>query len=117
MARAIQIAAGGACGLTAIMLTLGAVIARLTTSTRQSAVVVVTGVTITGALVGGFMVAPYLSRLAEIRYGARNQDDGSSSSPVNSPRAAPPYRRGETVSDSDSQTSAEDAKDSDSRYL
>ena len=58
----MQVAAGGVSGLTAIALILGALVARLTTSTKESTVVVLAGVTIAGAFVGGLVAAPYLNR-------------------------------------------------------
>lgn len=54
---------GGISWLSATALLIGMVIARLTTTTRQSALVVVAGVAITGAAVGGFLAAPALSEL------------------------------------------------------
>lgn len=60
----MQVVAGGVSGLTAIALILGVVVARLTTSMRESTAVVIAGVTIAGAFVGGFVAAPYLNRLS-----------------------------------------------------
>jgi uncharacterized membrane protein YqgA involved in biofilm formation len=51
--------------MTAAVLILGIAVARLAKSMRQSAVTVVAGVTIFGALVGGFLIALRLNRLAE----------------------------------------------------
>lgn len=60
---AVQVVAGGVSGLTAIALILGVAVAHLTTSTRESTAVVIAAVTIAGAFVGGFVAAPYFSRL------------------------------------------------------
>lgn len=60
----VQIVAGGVSGVTAIALILGVVVARLTTSTRESSAVMIAGVTIAGAFLGGFVAAPYLNRLS-----------------------------------------------------
>ena len=79
MARAIQVAASGVCGVTAVVLILGAVIARLTTSTKQSAAVVTATLTIAGALVGGYAVAPHLNRLTGNVF-AGDHEEGPSSS-------------------------------------
>lgn len=59
----MQAATGGLSGLTAAVLVAGFAIARLTTSTVYSAEVVLTGVTITGGLVGGFVLAPIINGL------------------------------------------------------
>jgi hypothetical protein len=75
--KAWQVAAGGVSGVTAAALIIGVVIARLTTSTRQSGIMVIAGVAIAGALVGGFAAAPSLNRLAW-RYGAPDQEESSS---------------------------------------
>jgi hypothetical protein len=61
----VQVVIGGVSGLTAIVLLLGLAAARLTTSTRHSAEAVMLGVAIGGGLIGGFLVAPYLSALAK----------------------------------------------------
>lgn len=61
MAR--QIVVGGISGLTATTLVLGIIVARFTTSTRQSAITVIAIVAIVGALLGGFLAAPSLKRL------------------------------------------------------
>jgi hypothetical protein len=58
------VTAGGIGGMTAAALLIGEAIAYLTTSTRQSSLIVVTSVAIAGALVGGFVTAPSLRRLA-----------------------------------------------------
>jgi hypothetical protein len=50
--------------LTAVVLMLGFLIAGLTTSTRYSAGVVITSITVVGGLVGGFALAPIINRLA-----------------------------------------------------
>lgn len=50
--------------MTAVLLLLGFVVARLTTSTRYSAGVVITSITVVGGLVGGFALAPLINRLA-----------------------------------------------------
>jgi hypothetical protein len=63
-AKAWRVTAGGIGGVTAAALLIGEAIAHLTTSTRQTSLIVVTGVAIAGALVGGFVAAPSLRRLA-----------------------------------------------------
>jgi NhaP-type Na+/H+ or K+/H+ antiporter len=59
----MQAATGGLSGLTAVVLMLGFAIARLTTSTRYSAEVVLTSVAIAGGLVGGFVLMPFINGL------------------------------------------------------
>lgn len=76
--KAWQVTAGGVSGVTAAALMIGLAIARFTTSTRQSALIVVAGVAMAGALVGGFVAAPSLNRLAW-KDGTGDQDEGSSS--------------------------------------
>jgi hypothetical protein len=61
--KAIQVV-GGLTGLAASAILLGVVVVRLTSLPRHTAEVVVAGVTIAGALIGGFIAAPYLSRMA-----------------------------------------------------
>jgi hypothetical protein len=56
--RTAHLAIGGVSGIVAIMMIIGLIIARLTTSTRNSAEAVVTDVTIVGALIAGFLAAP-----------------------------------------------------------
>lgn len=56
---------GGVTGLTAVVILIGIAVARLATSTRDSAAAVVAGITMGGALIGGFLAAPYVSRLHE----------------------------------------------------
>jgi hypothetical protein len=58
-----QAATGALSGLTAVLLILGFVIARLTTSTRYSTGVVLTTVAVAGGLVGGFILAPFINGL------------------------------------------------------
>lgn len=60
----VQAATGGLSGLTAVLLLLGFMVARLTTSTRYSAGVVITSIAVVGGLVGGFALAPLINRLA-----------------------------------------------------
>jgi hypothetical protein len=57
----VQVAAGGVSGVAAVVITVGIAIARLTTTSKYSAEAVVVGVTIVGAFIGGFLVAPYLN--------------------------------------------------------
>ena len=76
--KAWQVTGGGVSGVTAAALLIGEAVAHLTTSTRQSSLVVVTGVAIAGALVGGFVAAPSLRRLAW-KDGTEDQDERSSS--------------------------------------
>jgi hypothetical protein len=59
----MQAATGGLSSLTAVVLMLGFVIARLATSTRYSAEIVLTGVAVAGGLVGGFVLVPFLNGL------------------------------------------------------
>jgi hypothetical protein len=77
--KAWQVTAGGVTGVTAAALMIGEAIADLTTSTRQSSMIVVTSVAIAGALVGGFVAAPSLRRLAW-KDCSEDHDEGSSSS-------------------------------------
>ena len=73
-ARVAQVTTGGLSGLTAVVLMLGLAIACLTTSTKFSTEVVVAGITIAGALIGGFIAAPYLNDVALGVHG-RHQDE------------------------------------------
>ena len=59
--RIAQLAIGGVSGVVAIMMIIGLMIARLTTSTRNSTETVVTSVTVVGALIAGFLAAPLLT--------------------------------------------------------
>ena len=61
--QVVQAATGGLSGLTAVVLILGWVIARLTTSTRYSTGVVLTSFTVAGGLLGGFILAPLINSL------------------------------------------------------
>ncbi len=61
--RTAQLAIGGVSGAVAIMMAIGLIIARLTTSTRNSAETVVTGVTIVGALIAGLLAAPLFASM------------------------------------------------------
>ena len=76
--RAWQVTASGVGAVTSVAVMLGIAIARFTTSTRQSTLIVVAGVAIAGALVGGCVAAPSLCRLAS-RDDAADQDAKSSS--------------------------------------
>ena len=78
LGKAWQVTAGGIGGVTAAALLIGDAIAQLTTSTRQSSLIVVTSVAIAGALVGGFVAAPSLRRLAW-KDGTEDQGERSSS--------------------------------------
>jgi hypothetical protein len=69
-----QAATGGLSGLTAVVLMLGFVIARLTTSTRYSAGVVLTSVTVAGGLVGGFVLAPFINSLVSSEVAAEDRE-------------------------------------------
>lgn len=71
-----QIVAGGLSVLTAVVVLLGFVVAHVATSTRFSAGVVLAGITIAGTLIGGFIAAPYLHRLAR-DVGTSGQDRDS----------------------------------------
>jgi NhaP-type Na+/H+ or K+/H+ antiporter len=71
----MQAVTGGLSGLTAAVLVLGFAIARLTTSTVYSAEVVLTGVTITGGLVGGFVIAPFINGLGSSEDRERQRRD------------------------------------------
>jgi divalent metal cation (Fe/Co/Zn/Cd) transporter len=77
--RRIQVVAGGVTGVAGIMIMVGIVIARLATTSNYSAEAVVMGVTIAGALIGGFLVAPYLDRIA-VGVAVRSQNKDLSSS-------------------------------------
>jgi NhaP-type Na+/H+ or K+/H+ antiporter len=77
--KAWQVTVGGIGGVTAAALLIGEAIAQLTTSTRQSSLTVVTSVAIAGALVGGFVAAPSLRRLA---WKDCTEDQGERSSPL-----------------------------------
>lgn len=78
--RLVEVVTGGISGVTAVALMLGIAIARLTTSTRHSAEMVIAGVAIAGGLVGGFAVAPCLNVLARsVHRGTRNEDVDHSS--------------------------------------
>jgi hypothetical protein len=81
--KAWQVTAGGISGVTAAALLIGEAIAHLTTSTRQSSLIVVTSVAIAGALVGGFVAAPSLRRLTwkDCAEEAHDQEERSSSLP------------------------------------
>jgi hypothetical protein len=59
----MQAATGGLSSLTAVVLMLEFVIARLATSTRYSAEIVLTSVAIAGGLVGGFVLVPFINGL------------------------------------------------------
>jgi hypothetical protein len=63
VSRFVQIAIGGLSGLTAVALILGASVADITTSTRHAAAAVVAAVTVSVAIIGGLVMAHYLSRL------------------------------------------------------
>jgi hypothetical protein len=71
----MQAATGSLSGLTAAVLGLGFVIARLTTSTVYSTEVVLTGITITGGLVGGFVLAPLINGLVSSEDRERQRED------------------------------------------
>ena len=75
--KAWQVTVGGIGGVAAAALLIGGAIAYLTTSTRQSSLIVVTSVAIAGALVGGFVAAPSLRRLAW-KDGTEGQNEPSS---------------------------------------
>jgi hypothetical protein len=79
-ARDLPVLLGGVTGLTAVVLLVGVVVARFTTSTRPSAVAVVAGVTLGGALIGGFLAAPRISPRHEPDVGAPAHDEESSRS-------------------------------------
>lgn len=61
----LPVLVGGVTGLTAVVILVGIAVARLTTSTRHSAAAVVAGITFGGALIGGFLAAPYVGRRHE----------------------------------------------------
>jgi hypothetical protein len=73
--QVMQAATGGLSGLTAAVLLVGFGIARLTTSTINSAEAVLTGVTITGGLVGGFVLAPFINGLVSSEDRDRQRED------------------------------------------
>jgi hypothetical protein len=73
--QVMQAATGSLSGLTAAVLGLGFVIARLTTSTVYSTEVVLTGITITGGLVGGFVLAPLINGLVSSEDRERQRED------------------------------------------
>lgn len=70
----VQSAAGGVSGVAAVVIMFGLAIAHFATSSRQSAEVVVAGITIVGTLIGGFLAAPYLNEIA-LGSDSRHQDD------------------------------------------
>jgi ABC-type Fe3+ transport system permease subunit len=73
--QVMQAATGSLSGLTALVLMLGFAIAWLTTSTRRSTEIVLTSVTIVGALVGGFVLAPFLDGLVSTQDRERQRED------------------------------------------
>jgi hypothetical protein len=79
-AKDLPVLLGGVTGLTAVVILAGIVVARLTTSTRPSAVAVVAGVTLGGALIGGFLVAPHITPGGVSDLGAPTHDEESSRS-------------------------------------
>jgi len=62
--QTVQLAIGGMGGIVAIMMVIGLMIARLTTSTINSAETVVICITIVGSLVAGFVAAPLFADVA-----------------------------------------------------
>ena len=58
---------------------VGIAVARLTTTSKYSAEAVIAGVTIAGAFIGGFLVAPYLDRIT-LGADVRTEDKDLSSS-------------------------------------
>jgi hypothetical protein len=61
--RRMRIAVGGVSGVAAAAIIVGIAIARLTTTSKYSAEAVVTGLTLVGSFIGGFLVAPYFSEI------------------------------------------------------
>jgi hypothetical protein len=79
-ARDLPVLLGGVTGLTAVVILVGIVVARLTTSTRPSAVAVVAGVTLGGTLIGGFLAAPHIAprQVSDVDASAHSEESSRS---------------------------------------
>lgn len=62
---AAVVIASGLCGVTAVVVMIGLIVGRLTTSSKQPSMAIVSSIALVAALLGGYVVAPYLNRLAK----------------------------------------------------